>query len=202
MTAEQLYSHIKAIYNAEDEILCDLHRPCENARKCHNTLKHPVINFDEIKKEFHAGVVGDTPASVDGITYTGNRFCFVEVKGWVEFLAHLKARDKAAAIKKQAASYDLNKKLFNSIDICQDLSGISQLLLEMPVTFVLVTDIETESDGLEMFHSNLLRLSESTDTWTECCSKELKSRLDTIPGNIPTVYVSCKGFDEKMSLLA
>ena len=136
------------------------------------------------------------------MTYTGKRFCFVEAKGWVKFLEHLKARDKVAAIKKQAASYDLNKKLFNSIDICRLVSGISELLLEMPVTFVLVTDIETESNGLEMFRSNLLKLSDSTDIWTEYCNQELKSRLDTIPGNIPTVYISCKDFDEKMSLLA
>ena len=202
MTAEQLYLYVKRMFGVSDTILCDLHNPCKDIRKCGGLQHHPVINFDLIKTAYHSGKNGDTPASVDGITFISNRFCFVEVKGWMEFLAHLRAKNKDVAIKKKAASYNLSKKLLDSINICQSVSGLSDLLSSLPVTFVLVTDIETESNGLFMFQSDLLRLADPADNWWELCNRELKSCLDTVPGNIPTVYISCKDFDEKIAKLA
>lgn len=202
MNAEELYLHIKSLHAVNDLIICDLHNPCKIARKCQIVHHWPIIDFDDIKTKFHQGLSGDTPASVDGITFSGRRFCFVEIKGWVEFLNHLKARNQELAIARKAASYDLSKKLFDSISICQILSGIEDLLSSLPVTYVLVTDIETESNGLAMFHNNLLRLADPTDNWFAICNRELKARLTTIPGNIPTVYVSCKDFDQKMAMLA
>ncbi|MBQ3613443.1 MAG: hypothetical protein II989_05070 [Bacteroidales bacterium] len=202
MTAEQFYKYIKQNFDVNDVILCDLHKPCKSVRRCKHEPHHPVVDFDDIKKKYHAGLSGDTPASVDGITFSGRRLCFVEMKGWVEFLTHLRAKNKAIAIEKKAASYDLNKKLFDSLDICEVLSGTQGQLSDVPITFVLVTDIETESNGLFMFHSNLLRLADPADNWIDTCNKELRARLDAIPDNIPTVYISCKDFDETLAKLA
>lgn len=202
MTAEELYTIIKERYCANDLIICDLHKPCKSTRRCKNILKHPLVDFDYIKDQYQIGKGVDTPSSVDGVTYTGNRFCFVEIKGWVDFLTHLKSIQKDKAIIKQAASYDLNKKLSNSLDICKSLSGINDLSSVMPITFILVTDIETESNGLAMLHSNLLRLSNPVDYWQEVCNRELKARLGTIPGNIPTAYITCREFDAKLAKLA
>lgn len=202
MTAEELYIHIKSLYGVNDLIICDLHNPCKATRTCQCCQSYPIIDFDDIKKKYHQGISGDTPASVDGITFSGKRFCFVEIKGWVEFLNHLKARNQELTIARRAASYNLRKKLFDSITICQIISGIEDLLACIPITYVLVTDIETESNGLAMFHNNLLRLADPVDNWLGICNRELKARLSTIPGNIPTVYLSCKDFDTKIAKLA
>ena len=202
MTAEDLYKYIKKLYGVNDAIVCDLHNPCKLNRLCPNSPTHPGLDFDAIKTAFQTGRPGDTPSSTDGITYVGRRFCFVEVKGWLEFLRHLKAKDIDRAIAKKAASYNLEKKLTESREICEIITDDKGLFSEIPVTFVLVTDINTESDGIEMFYSKMFSLALSADNLFDSCNRELKARLDEIPYDIPTVYISCKDFDEKLAQLA
>lgn len=46
-----LYSKFLSDYKLPEQILCDLHKPCNNAtgHRCAIVLTHKVINFDDVK---------------------------------------------------------------------------------------------------------------------------------------------------------
>ena len=117
-----LYAKLLSDYRLSEQIICDLHKPCNNAtgHRCATVLTHKVINFDEIKTEYQRGKKGSQKASVDGFTYKDKLFCFVELKGWTDFLTfHTNPDTLKSEIKEQADKYALNKKLTDSMLICK-----------------------------------------------------------------------------------
>ena len=86
-------------------------------------MAYPIIDFDEVKTEYQRGKSGNPKSSVDGFTYKNQLCCFVELKGWADFLAfHTNLDTLQTEIKEQADKYNLNKKLMDSMSICREVS--------------------------------------------------------------------------------
>ena len=199
-----LYSNFLSDYKLPEQILCDLHKPCNHAtgHRCTTVLTHKVINFDDVKTEYQRGKKGPQKASVDGFTYKGKLFCFVELKGWADFLDYnTNPNTLKMKIKKQVAKYDLNKKLTDSMLICKDIASNPGLFKGNSIAFILVTDIDVVEDGAKEICSDLISLAETSTDWKTICNQELKGKLSSLPTNINTYYINCQKFDETISKL-
>jgi len=199
-----LYSKFLSDYKLPEQILCDLHKPCNYAtgHRCTTVLTHKVINFDDVKTEYQRGKKGPQKASVDGFTYKNKLFCFVELKGWADFLTfHTNPDTLKTEIKEQAEKYDLNKKLTDSMLICKDIVSNPELFKDNSIAFILVTDIDVVEDGTMEFYSDLMSLAETSTNWKSICNQELKGKLSSLPTNINTYYIECQMFDEIISKL-
>lgn len=199
-----LYSKFLSDYKLPEQILCNLHKPCNNAtgHRCTTVLTHKVINFDDVKTEYQRGKKGPQKASVDGFTYKSKLFCFVELKGWADFLTfHTNPDTLKTEIKEQTDKYDLNKKLTDSMLICKDIASNSELFKDNSIAFILVTDIDVVEDGTMELYSDLMSLAETSTTWKTICNQELKGKLSSLPTNINTYYIKCQMFDETISKL-
>ena len=196
-----LYSKFLSDYKLLEQILCDLHKPCNNAtgHRCTTVLKQKVLNFDEVKTEYQRGKKDPQKASVDGFTYKDKLFCFVELKGWTDFLTfHTNPDTLKSEIKEQADKYDLNKKLTDSMLICKDVAENAELFSDIPIAFILVTDIDIDEDGTMELYSDLMSLAETSTSWKVICNRELKGKLSTLPSTISTYYIKCQKFDETL----
>lgn len=199
-----LYSKFLSDYKLPEQILCNLHKPCNNAtgHRCTTVLTHKVINFDDVKTEYQRGKKGPQKASVDGFTYKSKLFCFVELKGWADFLTfHTNPDTLKTEIKEQTDKYDLNKKLTDSMLICKDIASNSELFKDNSIAFILVTDIDVVEDGTMELYSDLMSLAETSTNWKTICNQELKGKLSSLPTNINTYYIKCQMFDETISKL-
>lgn len=197
-----LYSKFLSDYKLPEQILCDLHKPCNHTtgHRCTTVLTHKVINFDDVKTEYQRGKKGPQKASVDGFTYKDRLFCFVELKGWADFLTFHTNRDTLKTeIKEQTDKYDLNKKLTDSMLICKDIASNPELFKDNSIAFILVTDIDIVEDGTMELYSDLMSLAETSTNWKTICNQELKGKLSTLPTTISTFYIKCQDFDKKLT---
>lgn len=196
-----LYAKLLSDYKLPEQILCDLHKPCNNAtgHRCATVLKKKVLNFDDVKTGYQRGKKSPQKASVDGFTYKDKLFCFVELKGWADFLLfHTNPRTLKTEIKEQADKYDLNKKLTDSMLICKDVAENRDLFSDIPIAFILVTDIDIDEDGTMELYSDLMSLAETSTSWEVICNRELKGKLSALPSAISTYYIKCQKFDETL----
>ena len=199
-----LYSKFLSDYKLPEQILCDLHKPCNytTGHRCATILTHKVINFDDVKTEYQRGKKEPQKASVDGFTYKNKLFCFVEVKGWADFLTfHTNPDTLKTDIKEQADKYDLNKKLTDSMLICKDIASNPKLFKDNSIAFILVTDIDVAEDGTMELYSDLMSLAETSTNWETICNQELKGNMSSLPTNINTYYIKCQMFDGTISKL-
>lgn len=198
-TAAELYSKLLTDYNLPENILCDLHNPCNKigGHRCQTKLEHKLINFDRVKTERQRGVIGLQKASTDGYTYKDNLFCFVELKGWEDFLRfHTNQVTLESEIEEQVNKYNLDKKLTDSMLICKEVAQNDSIFKDANIAFILVTDIDTEENGTMEIYSDLMNLAESSTKWELVCNRELKDKLLTLPSNINTYYTKCQNFDD------
>lgn len=195
-----LYSKFLSDFKLPEQIFCDLHKPCNysTGHRCATVLTHKVINFDDVKTAYQRGKKEPQKASVDGFTYKGNLFCFVELKGWVDFLTfHTNPDTLKTEIKEQADKYNLNKKLTDSMLICKEVAENNALFSNAPIAFILVTDIDIDDGAMEIY-SDLMSLAETSTSWEVLCNRELKGKLSGLPATISTYYVKCQKFDETL----
>lgn len=122
MTAEELFRLLATTYSLHSQIICDLHNPCESLskRRCSDVLTHELINFDKVKIAFYKGQPVNQRSSADGFTYQKDWFCFVELKGWRDYIMH-NADASQSDIQEQADKYDLSKKYQDSMYICEQV---------------------------------------------------------------------------------
>lgn len=199
-----LYFKFLSDYKLPEQILCDLHKPCNYApgHRCTTVLTHKVINFDYVKIEYQRGKKEPQKASADGFTYKNELFCFVELKGWADFLTfHTNPDTLKTEIKEQADKYDLNKKLIDSMLICKDIASNPELFKDNSIAFILVTDIDVAEDGTMELYSDMMSLAETSTNWKTICNQELKGKLSSLPTNINIYYIMCQMFDETISKL-
>lgn len=203
-TPAELYAKLISDFHLSEHVLCDLHKPCkkQDSRRCTSVLAYRIIDFDEVKTEVHRGKSGSPKSSVDGFTYKNQLYCFVELKGWADFLTyHTNPMTLETDIKEQAGKYDLNKKLIESLSICEEVSGNAEIFKDANIAFILVTDIDVDEDGTMEFFSDLMELAETSSDWEVVCNRELKDKLLSLPSNISTYYIKCQKFDEMISKL-
>lgn len=203
-TPAELFAKLVSDYGLSEHVLCDLHKPCnkDEGHRYSTVLMHKVIDFDKVKTEFQRGKPGPQKASTDGFTFKGQLFCFVELKGWVDFLIfHTNLSTLQSEIENQTNKYDLNKKLTDSMLICKDIAQNENIFKEAQIAFVLVTDIDIEEDGTMELYSDLMSLAETSTSWESVCNRELKDKLSALPTTINTYYVKCQDFDETIMKL-
>ena len=203
-TPAELYIKLISDFSLSERILCDLHKPCNksNGHRCGSVMTYPIIDFDEVKTEYQRGKSGNPKSSVDGFTFKNQLCCFVELKGWADFLAfHTNPDTLQTEIEELADKYDLNKKLVDSMSICRDVSENANIFKNVSIAFILVTDIDVDEDGTMEFYSNLMDLAETSSDWETICNRELKDKLLSLPSDISTYYIKCQNFDETISKL-
>ena len=203
-TPSELYKKLISDFLLSENILCDLHKPCNKAKgyRCSSTMTHRMIDFDKVKTEHQRGKSGSPKSSVDGFTYKERLYCFVELKGWADFLTfHTNPATLQVEIEEQAGKYDLEKKLLDSMSICMEVSENANIFEEASIAFILVTDIDVDEDGTMEFYSDMMGLAETPSNWEVICNRELKDRLSSLPPNIRTYYLKCQKFDQAISKL-
>lgn len=201
MTPLDLYTILSLEYPSRVvESVCCTDKECCKKGYCADKQVLPVLDFDEIKKDFYNGKNVTMPASVDAIC-VGNKqehICFVELKGWDSYIAHLKQQKKTP--QETTAGYNLTGKLSDSQDLCKIITGDYDLFAHMPTTFILVTDIDVNNYGIESFANTMFSLSGTgSDIYSECLSNARKTLDSEI--HINHYYVYCKQFDQLFSTL-
>lgn len=201
MTPLDLYTILSSKYPIRVvNSVCCTNIECRKNGYCVNKQFLPVLDFDEIKKDFYSGKKVTMPASVDaiGIGNKQEHFCFVELKGWNSYIAHLKQQSRTP--QQTAAGYNLAGKLSDSQNLCKKITGDNDLFAHMPTVFILVSDIDVKNYGIESFANAMFSLAGTgTDIYSECLSNTRKTLDSEI--HIDHYYVHCKKFDQLLSSL-
>lgn len=202
MTAEDLYTYLSNKFGLPSVILCDLHKPCNTSakRRCGEVLSHNLINFDDVKSAFQKGNPGPQKASSDGYTFQGEWFCFVEIKGWKDYLKY-NPDSPADDIISKASEYNLLKKYQDTLYVCQQITKDDNLFKDKKLAFFLVTDIETNSSGISRLAGNLNLLATKIPSKEDICNQALSNQLNSIPQNVMKLYVECCKFDRAIKKL-
>lgn len=198
MNAEELYKLISDTYpDIGEAAICDLHKPCAKSKRCAGTSRRRYIDFDKVETEFDRG--NPSRQSVDAVAGAGEKFCFIEIKGWKDFLQWNTPDDES--IDSQA-QYDLKGKFEVSKDICMGIAKDGTLFEKIPEVFVLVTDIDVNEEGLESFFFNMMALASTATEWETKCNIALKKQLDEQITTVPKYYVDCKHLASKLVEIA
>ena len=195
MTSQQLYDTIKRMYPLSEVLsICYAEQACLRNGFCTHSQSIRVINFDSVKDEFCKGYP-EKPSSVDVICVSGTDkvFYFVELKGWKKYIENVSKQKHTP--KDTVEGYKLSKKLSDSQNICKQIASNKELFSDIPIRFLLVTDIETKTHGIESFHSLLNQLGETSSNIYLECLQLARNTLDLEIG-IDRDYISCQDFDE------
>lgn len=196
MTPLDLYTVLSAAYphHVVDSICC-VETSCTRNGFCSDKQSYPVLNFDKVKFEFFKGQNIQMPPSVDAVCI-GKRqkyICFVELKGWKNYNSYIYQQKKT--IEETVEDYNLDGKLFDSQELCKQITTNPNLFADMPTIFLLVTDIDVKTHGIESFADNMFTLAgSSTDIYSQCISQSKKTLESTI--HIDKDYICCKDFDK------
>lgn len=197
----ELYNSLKSKYPSHEVgCVCCVESTCCKKGFCSDMQHTPVLDFDKIKDDFYHGQIISTPASVDAVCVGAlqNHFCFVEMKGWDNYINYLDKQKKS--VKETVEGYNLEGKLIDSQNLCINMMNDYDLFAHMPVIFLLVTDINVKTNGIVAFADLMNKLgSNSTDIYSNCLS-ESKHTLDS-EIHIDHQYVYCREFDDELSVL-
>ena len=200
MTPIELYEFLRSQYSDfEVDSICQIGKTGKRVGLCTDKQGLHVIDFDKLKDTYYNKVT-QKPASVDAVCL-GNLqkyFCFVELKGWRNYMLYLEKQKRN--IEETAKEYNLSGKLKDSQRLCCELTSDNDLFSDMPIVFLLVTDIDVNKNGIDNFSYNLNALaSTSTVIYSECITKSRKTLNSEI--YIQHDYICCKDFDEHMKNL-
>lgn len=200
MTPQQLYDTFREQYGEYVvPAICGVDKACRLNKRCSVVQSYPVIDFDGVKDCYCRGYC-PTPASVDAVCVGGKRkyFCFVELKGWKSYLEHIDKQKRS--VNETINKYNLSGKLFASKKLCEEITGLTDLFDNLPLVFILVTDIDINVSPMASFTNMLQSLAQtSTSKHYECVNgskKMLKSEI-----KIQHDYVYCKDFDKHIASL-
>lgn len=194
MTAQQLYDIIKQTCpQCEVSSICYTNQSCKRYGFCADMQSGNVIDFDAVKDGMCKGQAAK-PASVDAVCVSGidHVFYFVELKGWQRYIDN--QCKKKLTPEETTLGYNLAGKLLDSQRLCMQIADDEELFFKMPVRFLLVTDIDTQTNGIDAFHSMLNQLSQSSNNiYNECLTHAQKALDSEIL--IDKEYITCKDFD-------
>lgn len=197
MTPEELYNILSSKYPqfVVDSICC-VDKRCKDAF-CSEKQGWSVLSFDDVKESRYKIKKRELPmpASVDAVCIGKKQkyFCFVELKGWERYIANFEKQKKS--IPETAGDYNLENKLKDSQNICKEITGDDDLFAQIPVIFLLVTDIDVKERGIESFSDMLTTLAQTgTDIYSECVTNAKKTLDSEI--HIDHDYIFCKDFDD------
>lgn len=209
MTANDVYEIIKSFSpETHESTLCDLHRPCSNNNhRCARPQKKLMLDFDAIKTAWCKIERICSKSSVDGFLCKENKIYFVEIKGAQNFISNQfnlchsdKERNEKINDQQEKYTNSLKNKIVDSLFICEQIIGGSCFLEGLQIKYVLVTDIDSRSNPLEVLNDQLNYLSEfSSKNWGRKYVESLGKTFDEVTksfDNISTYYVFCEEFDK------
>ena len=199
----RLYEQVGKYASLSPTTICWLHeaepkKPCPTSSfYCGAESKIPALNFDAVKEAFCNKTKTSSVPSVDAVLYKENRFLFVEIKSWQNFERYqIKSGDSPATIQRKiadkATGFKLKPKVEKSMEICRSIAKDEHLFEKMPVTYVLVTDVDTVADPLARFKSRLRALAYKS-VFIPLFSSASIAQLSTVGMDVR--YVFCRKFD-------
>ena len=225
MTPEQIYIAITTNEAMTSKgaivikMICSCFDPCFKGFLCKTHPKSKMLDFDLVERTWHILNGEPSSSSTDGLTYTPQYLCFIEAKGWKKFLEHqpelqkesMAEREDARVynrIKKQTQRYHFQKKLLESISICEEIIGNNSIMDCVPIRYLLVTDINIAPNinSQQDFASHIFQqfnfLATTSTKWETVCTNEMQNKLkrdiDGIKG-IEARFIQCKQLDEYLS---
>ena len=203
-SACRLFESLRRYASLTHTSICQLHEaenriPCPRSSFfCGAESKIPALNFDAVKDVYCNNARISPWPSVDGVLYKDERFLFVEIKSWRNFERYqIKPGDSPSEIQKKivdkAKGFKLKPKVEKSMEICKKISKDEHLFDKMPVTYILVTDVDTVLDPLARFKSRLRALAYKS-VYIPLFSSASTSQLSTVGMDVR--YVFCQRFDE------
>lgn len=200
----RLYEQVGKYASLSPTTICWLHeaepkKPCPTSSFfCGAGSKIPALNFDAVKDAFCNKTKTPSVPSVDAVLYKENRFIFVEIKSWQNFERHhIKYSDSQTTIQQKIADkaigFKLKPKVEKSMEICKKITKDEHLFEKIPVTYVLVTDVDTVTDPMRRFKSRLSVLAYKS-VYIPLYNKAVGTQIATIEMDVR--YVFCRKFDE------
>ena len=202
-----------------EKMICSCFDSCFKAFLCETYPKSKMLDFDLVERTWHILKGEPSSSSTDGLTYTPQHLCFIEAKGWKKFLEHQPELQKESIndqegsrvyyrIKKQTQKYHFQKKLLESISICEEIVGNNSIINCVPIRYLLVTDINItpNNDSQQDFASHIFQqhnfLATTSTKWETICVNEMKDKfkrdIDGIKG-IEARFIQCNQLDEYLS---
>lgn len=212
MKTDDVYEKIKSFLPDNNKMtLCDLHHRCsDHHNRCDRIQKAFMIDFDAIMTAWCTTHHICSKSSVDGFFNTENCIWFVEIKGAKDFVDNqIKScnsdKENLDIIDEQIRKYyeSLKSKYVDSLYICEQIIGGSCFLKGLKIKYILVTDIDFQSDSLLAFAHQLNYLSEfSSKNWekvyVESLGKTFQEATKSLD-NVSTQYIYCAEFDSIIS---
>ena len=128
---------------------------------------------------------------------------FVEIKGWRKFIEHqLQNKYDETEIKAKEESYNLNKKLEDSITICQQIISPNNFIADNNIVYILVIDTDTNpKDAKSQLLQNLnilaynsssiyITISNITDAHLQQSVKRIVRKIRTYCQNFDSIYAN------------
>ena len=183
--------------------ICHVHKECKVNLRCALPSSSEVLGFDSIEEKLATGKRSKRP-SCDGVALSNDHsfFCFVEMKGWQEFVERnictdtdLLSGEDLKKIETKAEGYNLKGKLEHSIKDCEEITSQLNLLMAIPYVYIIVTDIKEEQDADKDIALNLSSLAGTASVW-QICDESMINKMNTLDSSVKKVYTHCCDFDK------
>ncbi len=209
MTAQEVFNSVEAYAPGASKTTCDLNGRCSSNRQCATPQTTLMVDFDPVKTKWNTSHRQSSMSSVDGLVCNYDVLCFVEIKSTVNFTnfqihSDMTDAENLGNINKQMAHYStsLQKKLIDSITICQGITGNSRFTDGMNIRYVLVTDVDLSP--LANLSTQLSLLATGSSNWDVVYASMLGLTFNQSTVNlsgITTEYKSCMEMDNYLQEL-
>lgn len=202
MTPHDIIIYLATYSPGSRSIVCEINSGCKGYYLCGTPKSSTeVLNFDKIKEKFQDEAKIPYSKSVDAVCATpqNTRLCFIEMKSWEMFLRY---NNDEKAVEKQSEKYgaDLPDKLSSSITLCNQILSPDKPFDNCRLSYILLTDIDTETNGIASINENLAMLTGTASNLKDLCNRYSQSIMDGIDG-VDTHYWCCRDFDDHIANL-
>lgn len=208
MTAQEIYDSLKVYGNSVETTICHLHKPtakipcCLNPIfKCDNSSHTKVVDFDCITSNYCKSQGIKTYSSADALSYKDKYLLFIEIKGWRQFIKNeLHDKYDKTKIENKELSYNLDKKLNESIIVCQQIISPDTIVADENIIYILVIDTDIKKQDAQtqlLYNLNTLATSSSsiyvainniTETHLQHSVKQSVRKIRTFCQNLDNIY--------------
>lgn len=190
-----IYKHIKEYASIGDNVFCDLHY-CGVHEVCDHKQRHCMLNFDEVKNVYCRNN-GITPCkSVDGLSYNDNGILFfIEIKGWNLYSRYANPKNEQD-VKNKVVKYGLSNKLYDSLKICKKIHKDREDRIDVPLVYLVVSDIKNE--GIESIEINLSLLAGISSRFSTVYGDAIESQLSNIHDVDVGFVKNCEQIDAEL----
>jgi hypothetical protein len=204
MTAQEIYNKVKTCGNSIETTVCHLHQPqripcCLDAKyKCAHVSTSRVLDLDTIVSDYCKSKGLKTYSSTDALSFKADNLLFVEIKGWKKFIEHqLQNKHDETKIKAKEESYNLNKKLEDSIVICQQMISPNNFISDNNIVYILVIDTDTNpKDAKSQLPQNLNILAYNSSSIYITISDITDAHLhQSVKRTVRKIRTYCQNFD-------